>query len=167
MLSLLVGSATSGARTYEAGGFVGAVLASTLTAYLNRTGAAIVLLTLLCLAAVLTTQVSFGRLFTHGIELAGTTGLAARGRVLAWLDERRRMKQRRDVLAKHAAREGTPPADAAAPRPKAVESHRPAAAHARRRARDENDRRAADAPGRGEASGAQAGHSGGAVPAAR
>ncbi len=106
MLSLLVGSATSGARTYEAGGFVGAVLASTLTAYLNRTGAAIVLITLLCLAAVLTTQVSFSTLFTQGVELAGAAGLAARGRVVAWLDERRRMKQRRDVLAKHAAKDG-------------------------------------------------------------
>ncbi len=118
MLSLLIGAASSGARTYEAGGFVGAVIASTLTAYLNRTGAAIVLLTLLCLAAVLTTQVSFGRLFTQGVELAGVAGLAARGRVLTWLDERRRMKQRRDVLAKHAAKDGAVP-DPATPRTKA------------------------------------------------
>jgi len=115
MLSLLVGSATSGARTYEAGGFIGAVLASTLTAYLNRTGAVIVLLTLLCLAAVLTTQVSFSTLFTQGVELAGAAGLSARGRVIAWLDERRRMKQRRDVLAKHAAKDG--PKEAAADEP--------------------------------------------------
>ncbi len=120
MLSLLIGAATSGARTYEAGGFVGAVIASTLTAYLNRTGAAIVLLTLLALAAVLTTQVSFGRLFTQGVELAGVAGLSARGRVMAWLDERRRMKQRRDVLAKHAAKDGAPEgaADAVASRGK-------------------------------------------------
>ncbi|MBP7776927.1 MAG: DNA translocase FtsK 4TM domain-containing protein [Acidobacteria bacterium] len=121
MLSLLVGTATSGDRTYEAGGFVGAVLASTLTAYLSRTGGAIVLLTLLSLAVVLTTQLSFGRLFTQGVELAGTTGLAARGRVLAWFAERRRMKQRRDVLAKHAAKDGAPAADAGAPRHKAVD----------------------------------------------
>jgi hypothetical protein len=116
MLSLLVGSATSGARTYEAGGFVGAVLASTLTAYLNRTGAAIVLITLLCLAAVLTTQVSFSTLFTQGVELAGAAGLAARGHVVAWLDERRRMKQQHDILAKHAAKDGAKDARRTAPR---------------------------------------------------
>jgi S-DNA-T family DNA segregation ATPase FtsK/SpoIIIE len=115
MLSLLVGSATSGARTYEAGGFVGAVLATTLTAYLNRTGAVIVLLTLLCLAAVLTTQVSFSTLFTRAVALTGAAGLAARGRVVAWLDERRRMQQRRDVLAKHAAKDA--PRDGAAAEP--------------------------------------------------
>ena len=103
MLSLLVGSASSGSRTYEAGGFVGAVLAAWLTSYLNRTGAIIVILTLLCLAAVLTTQVSFGRLFTAGTGLAATGGVALRTRALAWIDERRRVRQRRDVLAKHAA----------------------------------------------------------------
>ncbi len=117
MLSLLVGSATAGVRTYEAGGFVGTVLATTLTTYLNRTGAAIVLLTLLALAVVLTTQVSFGRLFTQGVELGGATGLALRGRVLAWLDERRRMQQRRDVIAKHAARDGASPDADARPQP--------------------------------------------------
>jgi S-DNA-T family DNA segregation ATPase FtsK/SpoIIIE len=106
MLTLLVGAATAGARTYEAGGFVGALLATTLTAYLNRTGTAIVLVTLLCLAVVLTTQVSFGRLFTEGVLRAGVAGARLRGRFVAWRDERRRLQQRRDVLAKHAAREG-------------------------------------------------------------
>ncbi|MEZ5418714.1 MAG: DNA translocase FtsK 4TM domain-containing protein [Vicinamibacterales bacterium] len=113
LLSLVVGTATSGARTYEAGGLAGMVLASALTAYLNRTGAAIVLLTLLALAIVLTTQVSFGRLFTHGVDLAGTAGLSLRARVVTWLDERRRAKQRRDVLAKHAAKDGAVPETAA------------------------------------------------------
>ena len=106
ILSLLVGSARSGSRTYEAGGFVGAVLASWLTSYLNRTGAIIVILTVLCLAAVLTTQVSFGRLFTAASAAAGTGGVAVRARVLAWVDERRRVRQRREVLAKHAAKDG-------------------------------------------------------------
>ncbi len=105
MLSLLVGSASSGSRTYEAGGFVGAVLAAWMTSYLNRTGAIIVILTLLCLAAVLTTQVSFGRLFSAGAGMAATGGLALRTRALAWIDERRRVRQRREVLAKHAAKD--------------------------------------------------------------
>ncbi|MEP7118797.1 MAG: DNA translocase FtsK 4TM domain-containing protein, partial [Acidobacteriota bacterium] len=106
LLSLLVGAATSGSRTYEAGGFIGAVLASWLTSYLNRPGALIVIITLLCLAAVLTTQVSFGRVFESGAAMAGRGGIALRGRALAWLDERRRVRQRRDVLAEHAAKEG-------------------------------------------------------------
>ncbi len=106
LLSLLVGSARSGSRTYEAGGFVGALLASWLTSYLNQTGAIIVILTVLCLAAVLTTQVSFGRLFTAGAALAATGGVAVRARGAAWLDERRRVRQRREVLAKHAAKDG-------------------------------------------------------------
>jgi S-DNA-T family DNA segregation ATPase FtsK/SpoIIIE len=114
MLSLVVGTASAGVRTYEAGGFIGTVVAAALTAYLNRTGAAIVLMTLLALAIVLTTQVSFGRLFTHGVELAGVAGASARTRVLAWLDDRRRARQRRDVLAKHAARDGAAPETAAA-----------------------------------------------------
>ncbi|MFN7978044.1 MAG: DNA translocase FtsK 4TM domain-containing protein [Vicinamibacterales bacterium] len=114
MLSLVVGTATSGARTYEAGGFVGQVIAAALTAYLNRTGAAIVLLTLLALALVLTTQVSFGRLFEQGVDVAGAGGSALRQRIAGYLDERRRAKQRREVLAKHAAKDGAAPETVAA-----------------------------------------------------
>ncbi len=113
MLSLVVGTATSGARTYEAGGFIGQVIAGALTAYLNRTGAAIVLVTLLALAIVLTTQVSFGRLFEQGVVVAGAGGLALRQRIAGYLDERRRAKQRREVLAKHAAKEQVPETAAA------------------------------------------------------
>ncbi|MGD9902281.1 MAG: DNA translocase FtsK [Vicinamibacterales bacterium] len=138
MLSLLVGAATSGARTFEAGGFVGALLASWFTAYLNRTGSIIVILTLMALALVLATQVSLGRMSALGLEHAarGAEGLRDRGR--AWLDDRRRQRQRRDVLAKH-GRTDAAPADAsaravvqppaAAARPKPVEP-RPAPAAA-------------------------------------
>jgi DNA segregation ATPase FtsK/SpoIIIE, S-DNA-T family len=117
MCSLLVGAATSGARSYEAGGFVGTVIASSLAAYLNRTGAAIVLLTLLSLAVVLTTQVSFGRLFSYGMERAGGAAAVLRARGTAWLDERRRLRQRREVLAKHATKDVAP----GAPPPAAVD----------------------------------------------
>jgi S-DNA-T family DNA segregation ATPase FtsK/SpoIIIE len=112
MLSLLVGAATSGARTFEAGGFIGALLASWFTAYLNRTGSIIVILTLLALALLLTTQVSLGRVFAVGLARAARTGERLRGQAQAWLDERRREKQRREVLAKHG--KADPPADAAA-----------------------------------------------------
>ena len=109
MLSLLVGSATFGARTFEAGGFVGAVLAAWFTAYLNRTGSIIVILTLMALALVLATQVSLGRLFAVGVEQAAVAAERLRVRGRAWLDERRRLKQRREVLAKHGRPEAPVP----------------------------------------------------------
>ena len=116
MLSLLVGSATSGARTFEAGGFVGALLAGWFTAYLNRTGSIIVILTLMALALVLATQVSLGRMSALGVERAARLGEAGRDRLRAWLDERRRQKQRRDVLAKHGRTDSPPAAPAPAAR---------------------------------------------------
>jgi len=113
MLSLLIGSATSGARTFEAGGFVGALLAAWFTAYLNRTGSIIVILTLMALALVLATQVSLGRMSALGLEHAARGVEALQGRARAWLDERRRLRQRREVLAKH-GKADAPLADAAA-----------------------------------------------------
>jgi DNA segregation ATPase FtsK/SpoIIIE, S-DNA-T family len=113
MLSLIVGAATSGARTFEAGGFVGALLASWFMAYLNRTGSIIVILTLMVLSLILSTQVSFGRVFAVGMERAARGAEVLRGRAQTWLDERRRQKQRREVLAKH-GRTDAPPADTAA-----------------------------------------------------
>ncbi len=113
MLSLIVGAATTGARTFEAGGFVGALLASWFMAYLNRTGSIIVILTLMALALILSTQVSFGRVFAVGMAQAARGAETLRARARVWLDERRRLKQRREVLAKH-GRTDTPPADTAA-----------------------------------------------------
>jgi S-DNA-T family DNA segregation ATPase FtsK/SpoIIIE len=109
MLSLLVGSATFGARTFEAGGFLGAVLAAWFTAYLNRTGSIIVIVTLMALALILATQVSLGRVFAVGVEQAAVAAERLRVRGRAWLDERRRLKQRREVLAKHGRPEGPAP----------------------------------------------------------
>ena len=67
----------------------------------------------MALALILATQVSLGRVFAVAMEQAarGAEGLRARGQ--AWLDERRRQKQRREVLAKH-GRTDTPPAESAA-----------------------------------------------------
>ena len=79
MLSLVVGSATSGARTFEAGGFLGALAAAWLTAYLNRTGSIIVIVTLFALALVLATQVSLGRMFALGLDAAARGAEVWRG----------------------------------------------------------------------------------------
>ena len=87
--------------TFEAGGFLGAVLAAWFTAYLNRTGSIIVILTLMALALILATQLSLGRAFAVGVEQAAVAAERLRVRGRAWLDERRRLKLRREVLAKH------------------------------------------------------------------
>ncbi len=50
-------------REILAGGYLGKVLASLLAEYLNKTGSIILILTLLFLSIVLSTQFSFGRLF--------------------------------------------------------------------------------------------------------
>ena len=50
-------------REILAGGYVGRCLASSLADYLNKTGSIILILTLLFLAIILSTQFSFGRLF--------------------------------------------------------------------------------------------------------
>src|SRR5690606_7916126 len=74
--------------------------------YLNRTGSTIVVMTVLVLSAGLATQLSIGRAFS----LAGAsvrergTGLAVRFR--SWRDERRREKQRADVIRKHTEKAG-------------------------------------------------------------
>src|SRR5262249_42645087 len=63
-LSLAFGTLDVGGKEFRAGGFVGDRLAAVLAAYLNRTGSIILILTLLFLAIILSTQFSFGRLFS-------------------------------------------------------------------------------------------------------
>src|SRR5207244_1382898 len=70
--------------------------------YLNRTGSIIVLFTLMVLAVILSTQFSFGRMFANASQ--GSRDLSARGVgfIRAWLEDRRKQKARREVVAKHA-----------------------------------------------------------------
>ncbi len=100
-LSLVFGSADTGGRPFDAGGTVGAALAGVSTDYLNRTGSIIVLLTLMMLAVILSTQFSFGRMF-EGVSESGRQQLAAGAAWLKdWRDKRRQDKARRAVAAKH------------------------------------------------------------------
>ncbi len=100
-LSLVLGSTEIAAKTFDAGGSIGAGLGSALAEYLNRTGSIIVLLTLIMLSVILSTQFSFGRMFATAT--GGSRDLSARGVgwVRGWFDERRREKARREVIAKH------------------------------------------------------------------
>jgi len=63
-LSLAFGRLDLGGKEFRAGGFFGDRLAALLAEYLNRTGSIILILTLLFAAIILSTQFSFGRLFS-------------------------------------------------------------------------------------------------------
>ncbi|PYR80413.1 MAG: cell division protein FtsK [Acidobacteria bacterium] len=104
-MSLAFGTIDAGGKEFRAGGYMGDRLAALLSEYLNRTGSIILILTLLFLAIILSTQFSFGRLFA-------VVGQIARGRWTAWMaswrawrEERRRNKQRQEVLKKHLSKE--------------------------------------------------------------
>jgi S-DNA-T family DNA segregation ATPase FtsK/SpoIIIE len=109
LLSLLIDSIGRSNTSSRAGGYLGEWFAALLSEYLNRTGAIILILTVLCLALVLSTQLSLGRLFTmllHGLRASWLQGRRA---IREWRDERRREQQRREVIAKHTKRTGNPP----------------------------------------------------------
>ena len=106
-LGLVFGSADVAGAPFHAGGSIGAWLANWLSEYLNRTGAIIVLLTLIMLAVILSTQFSFGRMFA-GVRVSLHD---YRARLLGWirgrLDQRRKERARRDVIARQ-AKKGAP-----------------------------------------------------------
>jgi S-DNA-T family DNA segregation ATPase FtsK/SpoIIIE len=91
-------------KSFLAGGYVGAWFAKELAEYLNRTGSFIVVLTLICLAVILSTQFSIGRFFGAISQAAKDGTLRAVGNVREWREERRRDQQRREVIAKHTQR---------------------------------------------------------------
>jgi DNA segregation ATPase FtsK/SpoIIIE, S-DNA-T family len=103
-LSLAFGSAEVAGRPFQAGGSIGTWLGNLLAEYLNRTGSIIVLLTMMLLAVILSTQFSFGRMFATAT--AGSRSLSARsaGRIRIWLEGRRKQRARREVIAKHTAK---------------------------------------------------------------
>jgi S-DNA-T family DNA segregation ATPase FtsK/SpoIIIE len=122
-LSLAFGTLDVSGKTFRAGGYAGDWLSAFLAEYLNRTGSIILILTLLFLAIILSTQFSFGRLF-------GVLGQVLRDRWTAIFaayrerrEERRRDRQRQEVLKKHLDK-GKEPREikvAAKPQPVAAE----------------------------------------------
>jgi S-DNA-T family DNA segregation ATPase FtsK/SpoIIIE len=116
--ALAFGTADPGPREFRPGGYLGSALAGGLAEYLNRTGSIILILTLLFLAIILSTQFSFGRLFAAIGSMLADQWSAVLAGIRARRDEKEREKQRREVIRKHLekqAREGKPaPAAAAA-----------------------------------------------------
>jgi S-DNA-T family DNA segregation ATPase FtsK/SpoIIIE len=105
-LSLIFGTTDVAGKTFHAGGSIGTWLGAAMSEYLNRTGSIIVLLTLMALSVILSTQFSFGRLFARASQ--ESRDLSARG--IGWLrlrvERRRKDRERREVVAKHTRKSG-------------------------------------------------------------
>ncbi len=100
-LSLVFGSLDVSGKPFRAGGYAGEWLAKELSEYLNRTGSLIVIVTLIFLSIIMSTHFSFGRLFAALIDAARDGGARTLASLREWREERRRAKQRREVVAKH------------------------------------------------------------------
>jgi S-DNA-T family DNA segregation ATPase FtsK/SpoIIIE len=109
-LSLVFGNLVVSGKPFRPGGYVGERLAQELADYLNRTGSMIAVLTLIFLSIIMSTQFSFGRFFGAIGHMIGGQAARALGSYREWRDERRRERQRRDVIAKH-MRKGSPVPD--------------------------------------------------------
>jgi S-DNA-T family DNA segregation ATPase FtsK/SpoIIIE len=105
-MSLALGSVDLGERPFRAGGYLGDFVARWMTEYLSRMGSIIVILALLFASVILATQFSFGRLFALMFGAVGSAFERAWQSFRTWIDDRRRARQRRDVIAKH-AKKGT------------------------------------------------------------
>ena len=105
-LSLAFVTLEASGKAFRAGGYLGDWLAGLLAEYLNRTGSIIVILTILFLSVILSTQFSFGRVFAAAGRYLGrwTSGGVQAAR--SWWAHRRRERQRQGVLQKHLDRTG-------------------------------------------------------------
>lgn len=100
-LSLVLGTLAVSGKPFRAGGYAGEWLAMLLSEYLNRTGSVVAVLTLTVLAIIMSTQFSFGRFFGAIIAATGGSATQAFSAFGDWREERRRERQRREVIAKH------------------------------------------------------------------
>jgi len=146
-LGLVLGTLDVSGKPFRAGGYLGEFLAKAMSEYLNRTGSMIVLLTLIFLAIIISTQFSFGRFFAAVVAAVRIGTVRGIDHLHAWREERRREKQRREVIAKHTKKGTVAPAidSAAAPEAAAVQA-RPAPDAPRPRARQKPDEEEDGAP---------------------
>ena len=100
-LSLAFETLDVSGKTFRAGGYMGDGVAGILAAYFNRTGSIILILTLLFLGIILSTQFSLGRLFGAIGQLLRDRWAAILGAYRERREERRRDQERQEVLKKH------------------------------------------------------------------
>jgi S-DNA-T family DNA segregation ATPase FtsK/SpoIIIE len=98
-MSLAFGHAAVAGKTFDAGGSIGAWIGGWLADYLNRTGSVIVLLTLMALSVILSTQFSFGRMFQSASARSRDLSARGLGSMRAWIDERRKRRAQKAVIA--------------------------------------------------------------------
>jgi S-DNA-T family DNA segregation ATPase FtsK/SpoIIIE len=113
-LSLTFTTVTIEGEPVRAGGALGVLLASVLTASFNRTGAYIVLATGLFVSLILATQFSFAAFLSVAGRVAAERARSLRTAWAHLRETRRKERQRREVLRKHMQREKGAPAGAAA-----------------------------------------------------
>ena len=105
-LSLAFGHIAESPRPIDAGGYVGALLTGLLAEYFNRVGSIIVILTVMFLAVMLSTQFSLGQLFSAVWRGLRASIREMRTIVGGWWTRRQRERRRRDVVNKHLAKTG-------------------------------------------------------------
>ena len=99
-LSLLLGSTEVAGKTFHAGGVVGNWLGAGFSEYLNRTGAIIVLLTLMSLAVIVSTHFSFGTMFARASQWSRDLSARGLGSIRVWIERQRKARERRAVVAR-------------------------------------------------------------------
>ena len=97
LLSLSFGDMENTARSFNAGGYLGSFVSDAVAEYFNRTGSIIVILTGVFLSIILSTQFSFGRLFSRISNSSGTRSRQLYSRVREWIKQKRRSRQRQKV----------------------------------------------------------------------
>ena len=115
-LSLLFGSTDIDGKTFHTGGLIGNSLATLMSAYLNRTGSIIVLMTTMALSVIVSTHFSFGRLFETASRESRDLSARGVGWLRRWNEQRRKDRERREVIAKH-TKKGVAPAPGVAAAP--------------------------------------------------
>jgi S-DNA-T family DNA segregation ATPase FtsK/SpoIIIE len=103
-LSLALRSDELTSLRFRPGGEFGAALEAWLVASFGRSGSLIIIVTFFFLALILSTQFSFGRMFAGIIRVMVETWKKRVAAFASWREERRRVKQRREVVEKHTKR---------------------------------------------------------------
>jgi DNA segregation ATPase FtsK/SpoIIIE, S-DNA-T family len=114
LMSLAFGQLRIGGRLFPAGGALGAFVNGALSVQFARTGALIVVLTALFLAAIMVTQLSLGALVAGAIDRGRHIAARQVTAYRAAREERRRNQQRQEVIRKHLEKGTTPEAVARA-----------------------------------------------------
>jgi S-DNA-T family DNA segregation ATPase FtsK/SpoIIIE len=108
LLSLMFGSADVAGKPFHAGGSIGAWLSGWLAEYLNRTGSIIVLLTLIMLSVILSTQFSFGRMFAGATASSRDYSARLVGSIRRRLDDMHKARARRAASARQTKKGAAP-----------------------------------------------------------